>query len=630
MTNKFPRWLREMPHNIRWALGLLSILLVAILLFGDNPWDVKVAAGSRWKISDYVAMWFWIAAALNALLVAGLAVTWRWWAAPLDGNELMLFQKKTPRWFLPAVLAAAAVLAVLAWLRLDQSLWHDEANRVKNALVGEYRHDKSSDGGDIWKFRKAPWIDTFFYYRMPNHCLQSVLSRASHEIWLAFARPSGFPVNETALRFPLWLAGTGGVLSLAFFLRAIGQPGGAVAAAWILALHPWYLRYASEARGYSLVMAFLPLTLLALLRAMESGRTRWWVVYAISQTAMAYAYVTSIYILIILNICAPAVIWSLPADRTHRATILRRWLVANIASAAIFLQLFLPCLPQLLDYVRSDKGTGVGNVMNLFWMQNFLAHLLAGLPWTFSQNLDSAFVELWPWAESHPAWMALIGISSAGLVVLGLRWAIRCGPFTSMTAAVFILPAILCYADSKARGAFLFEWYLIFLLPGAVALATLGGADFIRTPADARLRPVLAVLMISLIPAYGLWTMPQRAILLTRSIQPYREAVLLTRPSLDPMAPGQENIITTAFHARPLVYDPRIVMVKDVDGLQQLMDRATRENKDLFVNLSYLNSTRTAYPELLAYVKKGGHFEEVEELIGLHPSLSTQVFRYVR
>jgi hypothetical protein len=234
-----------------------------------------------------------------------------------------------------------------------------------------------------------------------------------------------------------------------------------------------------------------------------------------------------------------------------------------------------------------------------------------------------------PWAIYHPALLGGIAVGVSGLLVLGIRWCFATGAFPSLAATVFLLPAILVFVKTKAREAFLFEWYLIFILPGIVALVVLGACDLARSPSSKFARWGLAVFLFACIPAYGLWTQGARQELAATSLQPYREAVLATRPSLDPRAPGQDKIITTAFHAGPLIYDPRLIKAKSSAEFHDLIRQAEQENKTLFVNLAFLVDTASAEPGSQRLVEKSGLFVEEAHFRGFHPSLSTRVFRYI-
>jgi len=610
-------------RKVFFCLAAIAVYLVGVLIFSEKPWAQPVVEGQL-KIRDYVRIWFWWAAAINLCILAGLALTVKWWTRAAKSNPGPLFPKSTTIWFWPLLLSAVVFLFLAASPRLGQSLWHDEANRVKNTLVGEYRE---KDGG--YTFRTATWRDTLFYYRLPNHTLQSILSRASHDIWLSITRPQGYPLSETALRFPLLIVGGLGLVTMALLLRSIGQPMAGVAVAWLLALHPWYVRYASEARGYILVMALLPFALHVLLRAVETGKLRWWAAYGFAQVAMVYSYATAAYILIVLNALFPLALLFSRKKGLDRPVILTRWFISSLVAGAVFLQLFLPCVPQFLEYLSSGKGMGGGNQLNSGWVANFLAHMLVGTPWTITGLLDSPYLELLEWASSHPAVFAGIAVGVSGLIALGVRWCVASGAFATLMASAFVLPAILCFADTKARESFLFEWYLIFLLPGVVALVVLGARDLAQAPASAAAKSILAVAFVGFIPLYGIWTHRERSELASNSLQPYREAVLSTRPTLDPVHPDQENILTVAFHAGPLIYDPRLKKLNSVAEMQSVIQRADTDGKELYINLAYLGATKHEQPGNYQLVSESGLFLKHAFFRGFNPTLSTEVFRYI-
>jgi hypothetical protein len=43
---------------------------------------------------------------------------------------------------------------------------------------------------------------------------------------------------------------------------------------------------------------------------------------------------------------------------------------------------------------------------------------------------------------------------------------------------VLLLPAAICFIETKARGHFINEWYLIFVLPGVIALVSSASINF--------------------------------------------------------------------------------------------------------------------------------------------------------
>ena len=67
--------------------------------------------------------------------------------------------------------------------------------------------------------------------------------------------------KEWVVRIPAWLGGVGAVCMLGVLLRRVISPLAGVLAAWLFALHPWHIRFASEARGYSLMLCIIPIVL---------------------------------------------------------------------------------------------------------------------------------------------------------------------------------------------------------------------------------------------------------------------------------------------------------------------------------------------------------------------------------
>ena len=605
----------------RLILGPVALALVAILIFGDKPWEVKVAEGARMKISQYVAIYFWAAALGNLVLVGLLAATTSWWTRPMPDRHWAA-EKKISRLFRWLVLGAMVAAAFLAWPRMAQSFWHDESDRVEDVLVGKYKKD---DPGR-WQFRPLSWRATFFYYRVPNHVLQSVLSRASNEIWRLVARPTGFQFSETAIRFPGFVAGLAAVGALALLLARLGFPAAGVLAAWFLAIHPWFLRYATEARAYNYVLLLVPLYFLAVRKVWREGRPIGWAVFGLLQFLLMYFYPTCAFVLAVTNLLLlPALVarWRWTPDLLTQSA---RWMVANIAAAMLFLQMMLPCIPQFLDYVEKTPGQGS---LGFRWLKNVGAYFLAGEPWSYSFQPDSSYLELWPWAVLHPVLMNVIMGGTVLLLVLGFLRMIRRDIPTALFAVAVPVASLLCVAESWRRDGYLFEWYIIFLLPALIAFLAVGLREICRLiPLAPGRNIVFALLSVVLLAGYAVWTTPQRDFLRNHSLQPYRESVELTRPTLDPLDPAQDSIITATFYSKPFPYDPRIILFKDGPELGLLVRQADEENKSLFINLGFLVTVQGEHPNKYRFLKESGYFDDLGILPGFMETLGRHVFRY--
>ena len=123
------------------------------------------------------------------------------------------------------------------------------------------------------------------------------------------------------VRLPSLLAGTA-TIPLVYLIgaRTIGRASGLIAAA-VMALSPFMIYYSGEARAYALMMALVVGSTLALLAAIRTGRTRWWVIYAVCACAALYSHYTSAFPLL------GQALWVLWKQRQA----LRAFVLANLA-----------------------------------------------------------------------------------------------------------------------------------------------------------------------------------------------------------------------------------------------------------------------------------------------------------
>jgi 4-amino-4-deoxy-L-arabinose transferase-like glycosyltransferase len=141
------------------------------------------------------------------------------------------------------------------------------------------------------------------------------------------------------VRLPSLIAGIG-IVPMTYVLarRLIGDFAALVAAA-LTTLCPFLIYYSGEARAYSVMMFLLLVTTVAMLRALDTGRTRWWVLYAVASALAMLAHYTAAFVL------AGQLLWLL---WTHRAA-WRQALISN-AGAAV---LFAPWIPSAIHEYRS-------------------------------------------------------------------------------------------------------------------------------------------------------------------------------------------------------------------------------------------------------------------------------------
>ncbi len=604
----------------RIICGVSALIVVIVLLVTRKPWEIS--PGRELRVTEFATVWLWLAGAVNAVLLGLLAAATPLWTRPADGGIYTLPRPALPRWFVIGTLAAMLVSALFGAMRLGHSFWDDEVYAMRRAISGQWR---ARDGGASVTFKRVKWPETLWFFEKPQHNLHSVLSRLALDGWKAVARPSGLPFREDVVRLPSLVFGVLSVGALALLFWRMGFAGAGLIAAWLAVIHPWFIRYSSELRGYSMMLCILPLCYVALIEALDGGRWRWWIAYGSGLFVLMYANALDIYPAIGLGLCglvAIAAKWRHPAAFVQ----LSRFAVASLFSAMLFFQLMLPCVPQFLAYLRS---TAVHRAMGVEWIANYLSFMISGMPWNPSRAIQSSYMELLPRAAAHPVVFGSVVLLTVLLAIAGLVRLIRAGRVETMVAAAFLFPAPVAYLLTRLRGDHLFEWYLLFSLPGLIGAVALG-LDGCRS-ALSRSRPGFAagiLLVVAVLGGFFAWTTPQRTWLLTRSLQPIRESVEVTRPSLNPFAKENQAVLTAGFVGSPDPYDARIVMVRSVDELADLMKRADAEHKQLFVNLGFIVTAENREPTIMNALRDPSLFELKARLQGYEPINDRYVYAY--
>jgi uncharacterized membrane protein len=412
--------------------------------------------------------------------------------------------------------------------------------------------------------------------------------------------------------------------SVALLLKRLGFARAGVLAAFVLAIHPWHIRYAIELRGYIFTVLFGPLMIYCLIQAIDSSRWRWWTGFAASEFALLYAYPGCLYMVVIANLCGAIALLLRHPTADERVRYFPRLIVASAVALMVYLQLMLPCIPQLLDYFKTERALGE---LGLRWHRNMGAHLLAGIPWNNSDLPRAGYQELqWP-ADAHPIlFPLLLGTAVAFLVAGAVRIGFR-HPAGWIVLLVLLLPAPMVYLISRASNHYLYEWYLFFSLSGVVAFFAVG-LDWVAEAArrvNRHAPPLIAGLVV--IAFFGA-TQPQRRWLVSHSLQPMRESVLLTRPVLDPYDPRQQSITTVSLTGVPWSYDPNVIVISNVEQLMRNLEEADRNGKTLYVNFANAWTASASSPDLYAIIEDDRLFEKIASIQGFDPTLTAFVRRY--
>jgi hypothetical protein len=614
-------WWTQAPAARRAAAILVAVasVIALALLITRKPWQFQ--AGRDLRLADYVRIYSWWAGAANCLLLLALAASARWWMQVSRGGLFRVPRPPFPRWFWPLTILAMLLSAWFGAQRLRHSFWDDEVYAMRRAIHGQWKRD---DKGSI-RFRPVSWQETFWFFEKPQHQLHSIITRIVLDTWRAIAKPQGLKFREDVARIPSYLAGVLSVGALALLLWRLGFPGAGVVGAFLLVIHPWHIRYASEMRAYSFMLCILPLSYMFLVEALETGRWRWWSAFGASLFVLMYSNALNIYPAAGLGLCGLAAIafrWRHPEARVQ----IGRFCVVTLLAGMAFLQLMLPCVPQFIEY---QNTTAVQGPLDRRWLLSYLGLLFAGAPWSSTGQAVSRYMELYPWASSHPILFAALAGSAVVLFAFGAQRLLGGGPLQALVALALLLPPPIAFAISKARQHHLFEWYLLFLLPGVVAAIALGLDGLRRALARNRIGNAAGVLLIlALLCAYAAFTTPQRTWLLNRPLQQIRESAEVTRPVLDPFAPENRDILTASFIGPPDPYDANIIPFRSVGELSALIDRADEQGKALFVNFGFLTTAQLRFRPILNALGDSTLFEKTAELQGFDPVNDRFVYRY--
>jgi hypothetical protein len=608
----------------RRALGLAVLGLAVLLLALPKPWSLASGPGfaspDGRPLFDTVAAAAWWVSALNALLCLGLLATVPLWVRPLgrpEGSPLPRPDRRTWIW-----LALAALLALGLRLPLASgSLWWDEGWAVRRVVVGVAAPDPADPSRVV--VERPPWSRPFWDYRKPtNHVVNSVLGRLSVDAWRAVSGAEPWEFDELAFRLPSLVAAVATVVLLGVLLVRFGLPRVGVASAFLLAIHPWHIRYGVEARAYSLVLLLSVLGALALTDALRSGRWRHFLAYGGSQLLLLWVQPAGIYLTLGLGSAGALGLLTAPYAGRVRVAGLVRLAVVNLLAAMAFLQVMAPNVAQSLtwdDVHQPETQIEAHTVLDLW------SRLTTGIPLYRVPEADPP--------EAYPALEDLAGGVGSAVVIfvfpvlalLGLarllarpeaRWAI-----VGLLAGV-----VLALLITWARHFYYYHRFVIYGL-ALVVPALCAGVDGIALALARgrhRGRVAAGALVVGLV-AYQVMVAPRTAVLLTRPLAPMRDVALWLRARAgdDPASVRRVGIGLGGEMLR--IYDPWLHHVETEAGLREEM--AAAGDRPLFVVYGYEGTNRPRHPGIFRRLDDPTAFAEAARFLGTEPHLRYQILR---
>ena len=617
----------------RWRL-LLGAVLAVLVLWLVGPYRPSALPGEPTLVPKpgqsrihiiLVALWY--AALVNAVLVAGLLALSRFWAR----EELQpLAATAAPRTRIaPASLALVALACLLAgalrWPLAHGGVWWDEGWTVRNTIVGKY--DAVDDDPSRLEFVPATWTKTLWYYHKPtNHALYSIAAKLSIDGWRLATGAPREAWDEFALRLPAFAAALATVALLALLVHDLGFPRAGPAAAFLLAIHPWHVRFGADGRGYSFMVLFAALAGWCLLHGLRDGRWRWWLGYAAAQLGLLWVHPLAVHFPIAMAAAGFLGILLGPGTAADRRLRAGRFVAANALAAIAFLQVMAPNLSQtmLLDHEWEEVDDDWVVLARSLW-----GLLATGIPLRMIWDPDYSFPSLHTlWGGGLWVRGVVFGLIPA-LVAVGLARCVRRGGAVRVVALGLFAGAPLVILHKALHGFLFIERFAIYALVPTAAFAVLGlEAALAALPERARRLAVPLGFALGL-AAYQLLVWPQTELLLERPQMPSREVAAFLAAK-DRETPGGVIRAGVALGGNvPAIYDPAIVHVHQRKELAELARRSREEGKPFYVFYGYSHSNRIGpFQAVFADLDDTDAFREVASWSGIESDFVFRMFLY--
>lgn len=612
---------------VQLVLGAVLLGLAVYLVVGEKPWEGNAAEllrqGKSIYFLDRVRIYDWWFGAGNLIVVALLA-----WTAPrwLHGSEPPADPSLAPppptgAAFPVFVAAAVVAAALLAMPRLTFDFWDDERTTVHYFADGGYRQDHDGQV-EAWRPR---WRRVLHWGGRPgpnNHVPHTIAVRLGLDAWRALRAPQTNFADERVVRVPAFLAGMAALPAVALLLRRLGFAAGGAFVACLLAIHPWFVRYASEARGYSLLAALIPALLGSLLAAFHRGTWLRWSTFVGLGAMILWDFPGAVLLVALANAAVVAELVRRrhqPGTREH----LVRWGICTVIAACVWVQLMGANMLLLAFHTPWNEDPA-----RLGIVQDVLSHLWAG---TFWRVVDAPehYIEVADLARAWPLLFPLLVATTLALVALGTVQLVRRSRLHAWLAAVLILPTPLLLAAQMSRSSIFYPFYAFLALPCIAILLGIGFESAFARFGEPRMRRAATLGAMALfVAAYAVSTQPVLHALRSEPIQPSREAVALMRPVRDPLSPANDRVLTASWLRTPFYYDPRVQELSERGELRALMQEADATDKALFVSWTNPVWARRRLPGLVGLVENPAIFEPIAELYGFEPRGHMVVYRY--
>jgi hypothetical protein len=465
----------------RWLLALWAGFCFLWVAAAPKPWMTRAFAEGGVKqvpVREYALAGLWIGLLVSGVLALVLLALHRWWGAagavPVRPGPARPKTNRGAAWAF--WLAVSGIVLFAIWQRrpaMTLSFWGDEGWMFCDFVHGKWQAtSKGSSIQEYLRFNQVDWLQAFFGDQSGNnHWLATLLQRVVLKTWQEFGGHPEWSFREWVIRLVPLAGGVGSLVLLAGWIRWMGRPVAALIATAFMALHPWHVRFSVEARGYSLMLCFFILTLWALMKALQEGRKRDWILVGLAQFFMMYSWKGGVYALVLVNLVVAArLLWGPMPDPTRRRVAVVRWMAAGLLGALFFIPLAMPSQLQMRKSIEEVRRRA--KPMEGEWRRNIAAETLTGIPWVEQDAKNPREVSLQRLARKQPwTWPAVWGL----ILIFGIglaRLFRQDRLLAAMCTAVLVSGVVAAVHFKYSLRVELLTWYLLYNIPVLALLAS--------------------------------------------------------------------------------------------------------------------------------------------------------------
>lgn len=624
-------------HRHKTIVVLTALILgnTTLLIWGPRPGEHQAAIATALATGEKPDWWHDAAMGIHygaCMGVAGwllLAITRKVWARAWEqepSRQPAAGPASSPRWFWPLVLMAVVVGLGLRLPMASRSLWWDEAWAVQQASHGKWKEDHRKPDG--LRFLPHDWIRCAFYYQKPtNHVPLSLAQKACLTVWQKITNAKREDFSDLAVRVPALLAAAAAVLLVACLLRTWGHPGAGVAAALVLAVHPWAIRYGVDTRAYSLILPLCPAAMLAATAVIRSrGRsTGGLVALGAVEFLWLWAFPNALVDVAALNLVTLALLLTVQETTRDRWTVWWRVLATNLFAALLLTQVFLPNVLQARRWAGAEKDH---HVLTGQLLDQTASNLLSGLDHYVPARQAEA--EGIPALSAHEVTAGILALVIAGSVLYGawralvrdhhLRWALP----TTLLVSAGVFAALTQLADS-----YFYPRFIIAVLP-CLILLTVQTMSELSLWLGNRVGKLLGSLPALAVAAlYGWVVYPGWQLLLTHPIEPLHDVAAFIKMDSRDLKPTPIIVCYGLGKEAMPLYAPHCLPAASAAELAAIVARAEKEKRPLYAIYGYASFNRTVLPEGFKQLDDQALFTEIAAFPGIESDFYFRVLKRV-